>query len=83
MALIVSNEVRLLKSYMDAVKDHWVSLVAIKEWLRQSPPNVSAAREAMAEIQDASRDDYLLLWRAPRNGSVFETWERNLLKGLQ
>jgi hypothetical protein len=66
-----------LIKHLDAVRDEWPSIHAIKTFLSEETPNVDAAREAFKELDESIQH---VLWRAPTKGGVFTTLERKLLK---
>jgi hypothetical protein len=66
-----------LIKHLDAVRDEWASIHAIKTFLSEETPNVDAAREAFKELDESIQH---VLWRAPTKGGVFTTLERKLLK---
>jgi hypothetical protein len=72
-ALKQQGSVRQIK-HMEAVREHWESLVAIKAFLYEE--NLEAALEAWRELGESAMK---VLWRAPSKGGVFTTLERKLL----
>lgn len=64
--------------YMDLVRKHWTSLVAIKELLEIGSYHL--AQDIWEH--DVPYSERLVLWKAPTKGfgSIWETWERDALK---
>ena len=81
-AIGLQNSQELI-DYNALVREHWDSISACKGFLRrefgenEDQPNVTAAREALAEIPE---DERKRIWRAPTKGGVLTTNERELLK---
>lgn len=71
------NVERML-DHMNCVKEHWESIVAMKEWIGTDQP-VQVA-EAWDEISD---DDKKRLWLAPTKGGIFTTKEREYFRSEQ
>ena len=65
----------VLLNYNEKVREHWVSINAIKEALDNN--YWDGAAESEAEIP---HDDLTILWKAPSNGGVWTTYERSQLK---
>ena len=61
--------------HMACVRDNWATIDAIKTAL--ATDDYSAAKEAWNEL---SRDEKMILWRAPTKGGVFTTKEREDLR---
>lgn len=62
-------------TYMALVEEHWVSVVAIKQYLADD--KIEAAVEAYNEL---GHDVMIGLWKAPTKGGIFTTEERKTLK---
>lgn len=62
-------------NYMSLVRDHFLSIAAIKEALENEAWDVAA--EASEEIPQS---DHQLLWKAPSKGGVWTTKERDQMK---
>lgn len=63
--------------YMAKVHEHWDTIVVMKQFLAEQPPNIDAATEAYNEL---GHEDMTVLWKAPTKGGIFTTEERRLLK---
>lgn len=63
--------------YIEAVRNEWPTIDAVKAFLAEEEPNVDAAREAFKELDESLQG---LLWKAPTKGGIFTTLERKLLK---
>ena len=79
MTLTVQEDRTLLRLFrhMAAVRNHWSSVVAIKEGLRDGDDFkvIECWTELNAETRTA-------LWVAPKSGGVWTTAERTTIKGL-
>jgi hypothetical protein len=73
----IAKESRL-RAHTLAVRRNKDVLGHIFLFLSEEPPNASAAQEAFEEL---SQRDQIELWScSPRDGGIWETWERDSLK---
>jgi len=73
--LLHDDEEVSLITYLHTVREHWDSVVAVKEAILLDQPGI--ARENWNEIPE---EDAYILYRAPSKGSVLTTQERAYMK---
>ena len=67
-----------LQRQMDAIRRNKHSVGHMFLFLCEDPPNASAAKECLDEIEHKDQTD---IWScSTKNGGVWETWERDALK---
>ena len=71
-------ETSKLQRHVDAIRRNKLTFAEIVLFLSEDPPNASAAREALEELDPQDRID---MWSvSTKAGGVWETWERDALK---
>lgn len=74
----VSNHLGYFKAHCDAAREHLDSIVAAKQCIADQD------FYSLAEIIDEiPQPDFQALWRAPTNGSIWTTKEREVLKSAE
>ena len=72
------RDIRKLRDHLAALRRNKDIIGHVFLFLSETPPNASAALEAFEEI---GFDDKIKIWSvAPRDGGVWESWEREALK---
>lgn len=67
--------IQFFTEYLDLVRMYWSTLADFKEQMAEGTVD---PRNLRASLSVAIPEEHLKrLWRAPSNGSIFETWERD------
>ena len=74
----VSKHLAFFKSHCDAAREHLDSIMAAKQCIIDK--DFASLAEVIDEIPQA---DFQALWRAPTNGSIWTTQEREVLKSAE
>lgn len=82
------QQLEYLIKHLDAVREHWDSIVDIKFYLHTyedvsflaTSMHLGYAAEAWFELPENVQE---VLWRAPSKGSVWTTQERDMIKSKE